>query len=131
MTNQTKNNTQTEKNELNTESLTINEHLKNQLNRNIEEWMYSGLYGLDFNFYSGLNLWTEIKESDYWYMLECMPPLKFDGSNFLVCEPLTYKTHACLIKVNDRFFGKYMNIEEYNINSYSEYIKEVKLQYNI
>ena len=36
--------------------------------------------------YSFKNTYCEIKEPDYWYMLEVLPPAKMSGSAFLMSE---------------------------------------------
>ena len=87
-----------------TEKQTIEDHLKNQLQRDFNNlWLYSGDYSLDYNFDNKINLWTEISEENYYDQLECLPPLKFNGRNFLIMEALTGNFHACLMKVNNRY----------------------------
>ena len=36
--------------------------------------------------YSFKNTYCEIKEQNYWYMLEVLPPARLEGSIFLMCE---------------------------------------------
>jgi hypothetical protein len=109
--------------------LTIEDHLKNQLQRDFNNlWLYSGDYSLDYNFDNKIDLWTEISEENYWDQLECLPPLKFNGGNFLIMEALTGNFHACLMKVNNRYFGKYVN--KFLVD-YPKFENEIKEQYNM
>ena len=109
--------------------LSIDQHMENQLKRDFKNnWLYSGEYSLDYNFNNNINLWTEISESNYWDQLECLPPLKFNGGNFLIMEALTGNFHACLMKVNNRYFGKYVN--KFLVD-YPKFENEIKEQYNM
>ena len=112
-----------------TNNLTIEDHLKNQLQRNFNNnWLYSGDYSLDYNFNNNINLWTEISESNYFDQLECLPPMKFNGKHFLIMEALTGNIHACIMKVNGRYFGKYVN--KFLVD-YGKFENEIRKQYNI
>ena len=109
--------------------LTIEDHLKNQLKRDFNNnWLYSGDYSLDYNFNNNINLWVEISEENYFNQLECLPPMKFTGKHFLISEALTGNFHACLMKINNRYFGKYVN--KFLVD-YSKFENEIKKQYNI
>ena len=109
--------------------LSIEDHIKNQLQRDFNnQWLYSGDYSLDYNYNNNINLWTEISESNYFDQLECLPPMKFNGKHFLIMEALTYNIHACLMKVNNRYFGKYVNK---NLVDYPKFENEIREQYNI
>ena len=110
-------------------SLTIEDHLKNQLQRDFNNlWLYSGAYSLDYNFNNEIDLWTEISESNYWDQLECLPPLKFNGKHFLISESLTGNFHACIMKINDRYFGKYVN--KFLVD-YLLFENQIREQYNM
>jgi len=109
--------------------LTIEDHLKNQLKRDFNNlWLYSGDYSLDYNYNNKIDLWTEISEENYFNQLECLPPMKFNGKHFLICEALTFNIHACLMKVNNRYFGKYVN--KFLVD-YGKFENEIKKQYNM
>jgi len=108
---------------------TTENHLKNQLQRDFNNnWMYSGDYSLDYNYNNNINLWAEISEENYFDQLECLPPMKFNGKNFLISEALTGNIHACLMKVNNRYFGKYVN--KFLVD-YVKFENEIRQQYNI
>ena len=109
--------------------LTIEDHLKNQLQRDFNnQWLYSGEYSLDYNFNNKIDLWVEISEENYFDQLECLPPLNFTGKHFLVGEPLINNFHACIIKVNNRYFGKYI---DRLLVDYGKFENEIRKQYNI
>lgn len=113
----------------NNKNLTIEQHLKNQLQRDFNNlWLYSGDYSLDYNFNNKIDLWTEISEENYFDQLECLPPMKFNGKHFLIMEALTYNIHACIMKVNNRYFGKYVN--KFLVD-YGKFENEIIEQYNI
>ena len=112
-----------------TEKQITEDHLKNQLQRDFNnQWLYSGDYSLDYNFNNKINLWTEISEENYWDQLECLPPLNFKGGNFLIMEALTDNFHACIMKVDGRYFGKYVNKNQVNYNLFEQ---EIRKQYNM
>jgi len=109
--------------------LTIEDHLKNQLQRDFNNlWLYSGDYSLDYNFDNKIDLWTEISEENYFDQLECLPPMQFNGKHFLIMEALTGNIHACLMKVNNRYFGKYVN--KFLVD-YPKFENEIREQYNM
>jgi len=109
--------------------LTMEDHLKNQLQRDFNNlWLYTGEYSLDYNFNNKINLWVEISESNYYDQLECLPPMKFNGKHFLIMEAKDFKIHACIMKVNNRYFGKYVN--KFLVD-YGKFENEIKEQYNM
>lgn len=118
----TKNNNQLTENQKN--------HLENQLKRDFNnQWLYSGDYSLDYNFNNKIDLWVEISESNYFDQLECLPPMNFRlGKHFLIMEALTENIHACIMKVNNRYFGKYVNK---NLVDYPKFENEIIEQYNM
>lgn len=110
-------------------NLTIDQHKENQLKRDFNNtWLYSGDYSLEFNHNNNIDLWVEISESNYFDQLECLPPLKFTGKHFLIMEALDYNIHACLMNVNNRYFGKYVNK---NLVNYPKFEQQIKDQYSM
>lgn len=80
--------------------------------------------------YNSIDEWVEITEEEYFWFLGCVPPVSMDGSWFLAGEPYTHLMNnkgvylACK-EVSDKFYCKYMTIEQYNSRDTK------KLDYNL
>ncbi len=48
--------------------------------------------------------WFETTEDVYNYFLNVLPPLYFDGSNFMMCEASTNTLSEMFMQINGRFF---------------------------
>jgi hypothetical protein len=63
--------------------------------------------------------WVETDEETYWDMLEMLPPIKMIKGAFVFLEPLRtdsqgYTVHACFKTVKGRFYGRYMNVPDFD-----------------
>lgn len=61
--------------------------------------------------------WVEINEEDYWYFLECLPPLIQNSNGFLNSEPYTESNDGTVyigcIKFHERYFCRLMSKNEF------------------
>lgn len=48
--------------------------------------------------------WFECMEAEYWYFLECMPPMDFKFNCFSICEFSTGSLTNAFAKMNGRFY---------------------------
>jgi hypothetical protein len=48
--------------------------------------------------------WWEIHENEYWYFLEVLPPMLFDGNNFAMSEFDSDDLTHCYLKIKGRYF---------------------------
>lgn len=48
--------------------------------------------------------WFETTEEMYWYFLEVLPPLHFDGRAFMMCEASTCILSNAFVQIGKRFF---------------------------
>lgn len=56
--------------------------------------------------------WFEIMETEYWYFLECLPPMDFNGKAFSMCEFSTGSLTNAFFNLDGRYFC--MTIERTN-----------------
>ena len=47
---------------------------------------------------------AELTEDEYWYFLEVLPPLRFDGTNFYMLEFLTGDLTYYIFKEDGKYF---------------------------
>jgi hypothetical protein len=59
------------------------------------------------------NCWIETGEEFYLEQLNCMPPMGWVGYTFLICEEYSGGYHACLTKIENRYFVKYCTRSSY------------------
>jgi hypothetical protein len=62
--------------------------------------------------------WIPTTEQMYWDMLSALPPRRQRKDSFLVGEPdhtteEGYNVYACFCHSNDRFYARYMTMQEY------------------
>lgn len=48
--------------------------------------------------------WFEINEAEYWYFLECLPPLSMVGGAFAMCEFKIGNLTDAFFSINGRYF---------------------------
>lgn len=48
--------------------------------------------------------WFETTEEVYWYFLEVLPPMGFDGKDFAICEFATGNLTNAFFQINGRYF---------------------------
>lgn len=71
----------------------------------------------------------EVSEERYWYLLEVLPPCKFDGKSFYISEADTEDLHTWCAEVEGKYFelvaSKFKsNAEIYKIIRESQTAKE-------
>ena len=64
------------------------------------------------------NEWIPTTEAMYWQMLECLPPRKMIGQNFLVGEVNDHTEdgqgiYACFTKFGDTYKAKHLTVAEF------------------
>ena len=62
--------------------------------------------------------WIPTTEAMYWQMLECLPPRKMLGQNFLVGEVNDHNEdgegiYACFTKCGDTYKAKHLTVREF------------------
>tara|TARA_R110000772_G_scaffold46279_3_gene105686 strand:+ start:71 stop:589 length:519 start_codon:yes stop_codon:yes gene_type:complete len=64
---------------------------------------------------------TEMCEEAYWHFLECLPPLRMSGGQFVCSEPEThnsqgYAVYLCGAKEGKKYFAKYGTLKQFDSN---------------
>jgi len=64
--------------------------------------------------------WIPTTEAMYWQMLECLPPRKMIGQNFLVGEVNDHTEdgqgiYACFTKFGDTYKAKHLTVAEFMV----------------
>ena len=54
--------------------------------------------------------WKEIAEDWYWEMLEIMPPLRWSGDSFFICEALHSNIHSYFTKWGDKYYSSLQRV---------------------
>lgn len=95
-------------------------------------------YATDLEYYDALKkmnrdemaqLWREIAEDEFWYLLECVPPLKFTGEAFICGEALTHSLvnlgpiHEAGISLGGRYFSRPIHVLYFSV---TQYLKEIR-----
>ena len=65
-----------------------------ELNKQIDKQGYSDIEGFK----------SPLTKKEYWYFLEVLPPLRFDGVNFYMSEFLTGDLTFYIFKENGKYF---------------------------
>jgi len=110
----------------------MNENLTHFLERDNSQWVYNGDFSIDYNWNHQNGLWTETNEETYWDQLGCVPPRKQSQCAFMVGEPYSdvkvdgkwHIIYATFIEVDDRYFGKFDIVKNYNPAKYSNEIRK-------
>ena len=54
--------------------------------------------------------WREIDEDQYWYLLECVPPIRMKDNAFMVGECLTHTQagaiYEAVVRIGNRYFSR-------------------------
>ncbi len=73
------------------------------------DWPHNDLKA---DFTADRNVWRAVSEEFYNEMLGVLPPIDFDGHNFLVGEPYTDKAgdtiYCGLVHINEQYFARYV-----------------------
>jgi hypothetical protein len=77
--------------------------------RSIKEWCYNGIGGMENNFNSHNNKWTETNKDTYLDQLGVLLPIYKSQNAFMVGECYDcYKSKSCyagFIQIGERYFG--------------------------
>lgn len=62
--------------------------------------------------------WIEIGSDEYWWFLECLPPIYQDSKGFVNSEPYTHNRegkpiYLGVIETNNQYFAKLVTLAEY------------------
>lgn len=68
--------------------------------------------------------WIETTESMHWEQLCCMPPVRQEGSAFLVGEPANHNAkgesvYAGFVERNGRYFARYMTTRQFDSREFA------------
>jgi hypothetical protein len=76
--------------------------------------------------------WTEISLADYYYFLECVPPLTMKDNAFVVGECITHGLTGAIydtcLQVSERYFMRPTPIKEF---SPAKYTAEIQKQFSL
>ena len=92
--------------------------------RDINEWPYDGVDGMEANFNANNGLWVETTEDTYYDQLGCVPPKCMKDNAFMVGECYTGNSYAAFVEVNGRFFGKICSVITFRPDWFTKEIKE-------
>lgn len=53
----------------------------------------------------------EITEEQYYYFLNCLPPARWKGSRFFLCEAYTGSLHKMCFRLGDKFYAALRSIK--------------------
>jgi len=71
--------------------------------------------------------WQEITLEQYWYLMECVPPIHVKSRAFMVGECLTHTDRGAIYEavcqVDERYFARPALLQSFKPNTYAEEIR--------